>query len=218
MKKAIRDFTLDEAKSPWIMPGKIAIGHVHIVLGEPGAGVSPALVSLAAHVSDGTDWPGTMGECLTADVVYIDAVRAETPQLAAWFKASRADCDRVHELNFDYRAEVKVAISKLVEDMGQICDARLLVVDDLEGWREQNQLERGRGSFILGEVFHELLRLAQTKGLAIIVAAKLSLNDATAQREIEAYMRFTSISTVFRVMRGEDDVRELVVLRNWSAP
>lgn len=196
------------------MREKIAVGHVHVIVGEPGVGISPVLVNWGARVSTGKQWPADFGENCVGDVVFVDTTGMPEVERYRWFAAADAAIARVHVLTVDYKAEVRVALSKLAAKINELKGVRLLVIDDFDSWRMESRIEKGKAVFSPQEFFRELKRFALRLKIAVVVAAKVSIADASASREIEALMHLPSVSTVFRVTRGEDDVRELAVVRS----
>jgi AAA domain len=47
----------------WLWPGRIAVGKVTLIAGDPGLGKSFVTLDMAARVSTGAAWPKTSGEC-----------------------------------------------------------------------------------------------------------------------------------------------------------
>jgi hypothetical protein len=47
---------------PWLWPGRIALGRVTLLVGDPGVGKSLVALDIAARVSTGRPWPGDCPE------------------------------------------------------------------------------------------------------------------------------------------------------------
>lgn len=45
----------------WLWPGRIAIGKLSIIAGDPGLGKSMVTIAMASHVTHGTPWPVDYG-------------------------------------------------------------------------------------------------------------------------------------------------------------
>jgi archaellum biogenesis ATPase FlaH len=67
---------VEEREQRWISPGRIPIGHVSGLTGDPGVGKTNMLLSLAAIVAEAEVWPdGVQGE--SGPVLYIDGENGE---------------------------------------------------------------------------------------------------------------------------------------------
>lgn len=80
----------------WLWPGKIAIGKLTLIAGDPGLGKSMITASLAAHVTSGRPWPGG-GTCPPqGDVLFISAEDDPADTIRPRLDAAGADPERVH--------------------------------------------------------------------------------------------------------------------------
>ena len=57
----------------WLWPGRIAIGKLTLIAGDPGLGKSMVSVALAAHVSNGSAWPVDKADCPVGEVLMLSA-------------------------------------------------------------------------------------------------------------------------------------------------
>ena len=57
----------------WLWPGRIALGKVTMIAGDPGLGKSLVTITLAAHVSQGYPWPVDLSTCPQGGVVMLSA-------------------------------------------------------------------------------------------------------------------------------------------------
>jgi hypothetical protein len=101
----------------WLWPGRIAMGKLTLIAGDPGLGKSLLTLDLAARVSAGAGWPDRPGErfepggvvLLSAEDDLADTVR---PRL----DAAGADCSRI----------VAIKGVSVVGDCGAVVGARLV--------------------------------------------------------------------------------------------
>lgn len=124
----------------WLWKGKIAIGAVSMIQGDPGLGKSMLTASLAAVVTTGGLWPVTRDRAPMGSVIILSAEDSPKHTIAPRLEAAGADQSRIYKLDairkMDERGESTTATFDLSQDvtrlmvlMRQIGDVRLVIID-----------------------------------------------------------------------------------------
>jgi len=122
----------------WLWPGRIPVGKLVTLDGDPGVGKSTLALTFAATVTTGGDWPdGTRCE-LDGDVLVMSAEDGLGDTIRPRLNAAGADCTRVHALDGQWvtaddgtrtLATVGLHHGALLLDAITNTNARLLIVD-----------------------------------------------------------------------------------------
>lgn len=173
-----------EAKAiDWIWPGRIAVGKLSIVSGDPGLGKSFATMDWAARVSQGRPWPDGAPACPPMSVLLLSAEDAVDDTIRPRLDAMGADVTRIHVVTGILTAERErniylsdiAAIEAAVDQTG----ASLVIVDPLSAYL--GGADSHRDSDVRG-LLAPLATLADRRRLAVI--GVMHLNKAPGQRAI----------------------------------
>jgi 5S rRNA maturation endonuclease (ribonuclease M5) len=89
--------TVTPEKVAWLWPGRLPLGKLVMLDGDPALGKSTLALDWAAHISTGSDWPDGH-PCPVGDVLVMSAEDSLADTIAPRLKAAGADMDRVHAL------------------------------------------------------------------------------------------------------------------------
>jgi hypothetical protein len=161
---------IDVRPVEWLWPGRVAVGSLTILAGDPGLGKSLLSVALASRVSR-----GELGAA-AADVLMLTAEDSVAHTVLPRLIAAGADLDRVAfaEVKQD-GIEASMVFPEDVERLRELIashQARLVIVDPLmahlsgtiNSWKDQN----------VRLALAPLHRLADETGAALLVVAHLS--------------------------------------------
>ena len=168
----------------WLMPGRIPLGTVSMIGGDPGSGKSTLTGLLATTVSIGGCWPDDPGEhtdagnviLLTAEENLANAVRPRLDKMGA-------DLTRIHVLTTIEQSDGRLTPFSLTRDiplLEQACerlgDVRLIIIDPI-------------GSYLSGadshsdcevrEAVNPLFKLAEKHRCAVLLIAHLNKGVGT---------------------------------------
>jgi hypothetical protein len=129
----------------WLWPGKLALGKLTLIAGEPGLGKSQLTAGLAATVTTGGTWPSNNNlRCPLGSAVLFSAEDDVSDTIAPRLRAAGADLDRVQivsaVLGGDGKAPVRRSFNlqtdlDLLENaMQQLGDVRLVVIDPITSY------------------------------------------------------------------------------------
>ncbi len=103
----------------WLWPGRIALGKLTLIAGDPGLGKSFLTCDIAARVSQGLSWPDKSPALPTpAEVLFLSAEDGLEDTIRPRLDASGADCARVHFLK-------GVSVPKVVHGVGEAEDRKI---------------------------------------------------------------------------------------------
>ena len=129
----------------WLWPGRIAVGKVTLLAGDPGLGKSLATLDIAARVSTGKCWPDNRWEeqpvggvvLLSAEDDLGDTIRprldshgADVSRIVALKSIQGADVDGDYKRSFDLGRDLE----HLRSAIGSVANCRLVVVDPISAY------------------------------------------------------------------------------------
>ncbi|MEX2315952.1 MAG: AAA family ATPase [Pirellulales bacterium] len=225
------------APSPirWLWPGRIPLGHLTLLAGDPGVGKSLLALDLAARVSRGNPWPdeamaeggggraegkpGSPGSVLllTAEDDLAETIR---PRL----EAAGADCSRIvaqpmlmpmseyvsREAGIMQAFELRGNVNRLRSMVRQLPNCRLLVIDSMNIFLSDNTT---RSKNALPGVLLRLAGLARESGLAVLVITHFRKKEGMSIHRTLGSLAFVATArVVWAVTRDPDDPNRRLLL------
>jgi hypothetical protein len=130
----------------WLWPGRIAVGKLTLVVGDPGLGKSMVTIDVTARVTTGRVWPVDLVPCTPGSVVLISAEDDPADTIRPRLDAAGADVSKVHFLKCVHVAspatgELRESMFSLRRDserlgrlVAELGDVRLVVVDPISAY------------------------------------------------------------------------------------
>jgi hypothetical protein len=213
----------------WLWPGRIALGKLTMIAGDPGLGKSFLTLDIAARVSTGTPWPDAVDQpnqaggvvLLSAEDDIADTIR---PRLdAAGAEASRIMALQAVRQGGDAGGQ---RMFNLATDLAALNDAiracngcRLVVVDPITAYL--GKTDSHKNADIRG-LLAPLSELASRHGIAIVAVSHLNKSGAgPAMYRTMGSLAFVAASRAsWAVARDPDDHarRLLLPVKNNLAP
>lgn len=163
-------------KVEWLWPGRIPLGKLTLVTGNPGIGKSLFLVDLSARVSAGKTWPVDGSKATVGDVLLLSAEDGLSDTIRPRLEAAGAEIQRCHALTMvkaekngetvDRLFDLSRDVNQLDEFLQQHRQTKLLTIDPVSaylGKTEENSNGEVRG------VLAPLAALAEKFGIAIVL-------------------------------------------------
>jgi hypothetical protein len=205
----------DVAPQPvtWLWPGRLAIGKVTLLAGDPGLGKSLLTLDIAARVSRGAAWPDSPATrqraggvaLLSAEDDLADTIR---PRL----DAHEADVSRVHAITS--LSDLGRDVQQLRAAIDRIESCRLVIVDPISAYM-------GRAdSHVNAEVravLAPLAELAAETGIAILAVTHLRKGEGAAMYRAMGSLAFVAAArAAWAVVRDKTraDRRLLLPIKN----
>jgi hypothetical protein len=155
----------------WLWPGRLALGKLELLDGDPGVGKSLVTLDLCARLSTGRHWPdGSPGPGASGALV-LNAEDDESDTICPRLSALGADLARVFVLPHGGRLRLPVHLETLARAVDQTA-ARLVVIDPVIAFLEA-RLHSGNDQSIR-QALHPLAELAERFACAVLLIRHLS--------------------------------------------
>ncbi|OGZ10753.1 MAG: hypothetical protein A3C93_05555 [Candidatus Lloydbacteria bacterium RIFCSPHIGHO2_02_FULL_54_17] len=129
----------------WLWQGRIALGKLTLIVGDPGLGKSLLTTTLAAIVSKGYLFPVDNSQAPIGDVILLSAEDDVADTTKPRLEAADADCARIHALQAVQETDdegtpvqrmfsLKRDIVRLEELLSSLPECRLLVIDPISAY------------------------------------------------------------------------------------
>jgi hypothetical protein len=128
----------------WLWPGRIAVGKLCVIAGDPGLGKSLLTLDIAAHASRGAPWPDESGCSPVASVFLLSAEDDYGDTVRPRLEAAGADLARVFAVTGVYSGEGELKtgrnldISQDLEKLRTTIESapapRVLVIDPISSF------------------------------------------------------------------------------------
>jgi hypothetical protein len=167
---------------PWLWPGRVPLGMLTLLDGDPSLGKSTITADIAARLTRGLPMPGAAApECPAADVLFLAAEDSAEHTIRPRLEAAGADLARCHLLDAadlgDRERPPKLpddlpAIELLIAEKG----IKLVVIDPilgfLNGGVDSNSDQSAR------DVLHAIKLAAERTGAAVVCLRHLNKRGA----------------------------------------
>jgi putative DNA primase/helicase len=208
----------------WLWPGRIALGKLSLLAGQPGLGKSFLSLDMAARVSRGDGWPCDGGAAEPGGVVLLSAEDDISDTIVPRLIAARADRSRIHTMRALYQpvlglgvvAEKPVPFS-LIEHIPQLeqlirraASCRLVIIDPVSaflGCTDSHNNSEVRG------VLAPLAEMAARHRVAVVAVTHLNKGQGSALDRVIGSIAFTAAArAAYVVTRDEDDPARRLML------
>lgn len=169
----------------WLWPGRIALGKLTLITGDPGLGKSLLTATMAATVSKGYVWPLESVAAPIGDVILLSAEDDPADTIRPRLDAAEADCSRVHILQAvravdtdgkpaERMFSLKRDIAVLEALLPTLPDCRVLFIDPISAYLEG--ADSHNNTDVRG-LLAPLAKLAADHGVAIVMVQHLNKNS-----------------------------------------
>lgn len=207
----------------WLWPGRIALGKLTVIAGDPGLGKSFLTLDIAARVSRGSEWPDAPGITTTpGGVVLLSAEDGVADTIRPRLDAASADVDRIVALeairsvgdngreaarSFDLSRDLLALESAIQSVEG----CRLVVIDPVTAYL--GGVDSHKNAEIRG-LLAPLGAIAERHGVAVVAVTHLNkANGGPAIYRTMGSLAFTAAArTALAVSKDKDDPRRRLLL------
>jgi len=205
----------------WLWQGRIALGKLSMIAGDPGLGKSLLTVELAAHVSKGKPWPVDNSDCPRGEVLLLSAEDDLADTIRPRMDAAGGDASRVYVLpmvttiNSDGKESKRVP--SLVDDVERIGamikahpDIRLLTIDPISAYLAGVDSHKNTD---MRAVLSPWADLASRYRVAIVCISHLNKGQGSAMYRTAGSIAFMAAArAAFSVSKDKDDELRRLVL------
>ena len=199
----------------WLWPSRIALGKVTLIAGDPGLGKSMLTTTLAAHITQGTQWPVDATECPQGDVIMMSAEDDPGDTIRPRLDAAGADAARVHCLMMardimkdGTTKDRSFNLAKDIEGLGNLVrqtpDCRLITIDPISAYLGGTDSHNNAD---IRALLTPLAAMASKYKVAIVVITHLNKSSqANALYRASGSLAFVAAArAVFSVVKDPDD-------------
>lgn len=200
----------------WLWPGRIALGKLTLLAGDPGLGKSFVTLDLAARVSSGTAWPDLpLLPNPAGDVVLLSAEDDLSDTIRPRLDAAGAEATRVVAIQAVRRVLVTGQTQEdyfdLTEDLPalesaiqQVSDCRLVIIDPLTAYLGKTDSHKNAE---VRAVLAKLFELAARHKVAVLAVTHLNkANTLPAIYRAMGSLAFVAAArAVWAVVRDDED-------------
>lgn len=203
----------------WLRPGRLAIGKLTLLAGDPGLGKSLITLDVTARVSSGAPWPDAPGVAqepggvvlLTAEDDLADTVRprvdaagADVGRIVALRAVRRADPENgsTREAPFNLAAD----LDALEQTVRKLPGCRLVIVDPISAYLPGGRHFDSHKNTDVRIVLAPLGELAARCGVAVVAVTHLRKGDGAAIYRAMGSLAFVAAArAVWAVARDRGD-------------
>jgi putative DNA primase/helicase len=165
----------------WLWPGRIPLGALTLIIGEPGMGKGFLSVDLASRVSRGMGWPDAPDQAaLPGSVLLLSAEDNLAGTILARLKAAGGDLNKIATLQAgfaDERSRIRRPVSlqqdlaSLEAALAELPDCRLVVIDPITAYLGKSD---GNRNGEIRSLLQPLNDLAAAYRVAIVAVSHLN--------------------------------------------
>lgn len=191
----------------WLWPGRIPLGKLTMVVGDPGVGKSYLTADIAARVSKGECWPDGQAGTTPGDTVLLSCEDDPADTIRPRLMAHTADLNRVHMLEGHKRIgelgdkatfiTFDTELESLARALRCMNNPRLVVVDPITAY--MGKLDANSNSDVRG-MLARLGNLARAFNVAMVLISHLNKDVASGSRAIYRTLGAISFCAAARVV------------------
>ena len=213
----------------WLWPGRIALGKLTIVAGDPGLGKSFLTCDLAARVSRGLAWPDEpSGNAPRGGVVMLNCEDGLADTIRPRLDAHGADVEKIvalpavrdpRDANRERPFDLSRDLSALESAIEQVGECRLVVVDPVTAYLGERTDSHKAAD--VRAVLTPLADLAARLGVAVVAVSHLNKGSGAAMYRTIGSIAFTATArAAWLVARdeGNGERRLFLPTKNNLAP
>lgn len=198
------DYPAEEVS--WLWPGRLPIGKVTLLVGDPGTGKSLVALDIAARVSSGAawpdepetdEWPGLDKPYMWSSVLILSAEDGLRDTIRPRLDAAGANPDNVYLL--PSVTDLRNDLDKIRAAVDKVSNCSLVIIDPINAF-----MGPGDSHFhtVVRKVIQPLADLAAEKGFAVLAVSHLRKHDGAAIQRAAGSMGFVSAArSVWTVCR-----------------
>jgi len=165
----------------WLWPGRLALGKLALIFGDPGLGKSWVTMDLAARVSTGAPWPDGSGPAPLGSTIVINAEDDAADTIRPRLDAAGAALGRVQIMESIRRVDdhgrpvdrmfTLADVDQLAQALQRMPDCRLIIIDPVSAYLAST--DSHKNAEVRG-LLAPLTKLAADHGAAVVMVTHLS--------------------------------------------
>jgi putative DNA primase/helicase len=201
-------------KIEWLWPGRIAIGKLTLIAGEPGLGKSQVTLRIAAAVTTGDKWPGNENDYApSGSIIILSAEDGLADTTRPRFDAAGGDPSRVRivraieaksgrgalQSSFNLASDLALLEAEIIRRG----DVRLVIIDPVSSY--MGKTDSHKNTDVRG-VLEPIGSMAERLRVAVLAITHLSKGDGRAINRFIGSIAFVAAArAAFTVVTDPDD-------------
>jgi RecA/RadA recombinase len=201
-------------KIEWLWPGRISIGKLTLIAGEPGLGKSQITLRIAAAVTNGEKWPNSDNDYApSGSVIILSAEDGLADTTRPRFDAAGGDASRVGVVraieikggdgplhsSFNLASDLALLEAEIIRRG----DVRLVIIDPVSSY--MGKTDSHKNSDVRG-VLEPIGNMAERLRVAVLAITHLSKGDGRAINRFIGSIAFVAAArAAFTVVTDPDD-------------
>jgi putative DNA primase/helicase len=172
----------------WLWPGKMALGKLSLIAGEPGLGKSQLAAALGATVTTGGQWPHSHERAPLGSVVIFSAEDDASDTIVPRLKSAGADLERIQivsavkeqlsqgaaiERSFSLQVDLPL-LERAIQNLG---DVRLIIIDPITSYLGRVDSHKNAE---IRSVLEPVAHMAARHGAAVVGITHFSKGGGTS--------------------------------------
>jgi len=198
----------------WLWHGRIALGKVSLIAGDPGLGKSLITLDFAARVTTGTNWPVDNTPCEKGSVVILSAEDEIADTIKPRLEACGGDPSKVYAIKqariekngeeIERTVSLKSDLIQIEEIIKNISDCRLVIIDPITAYMEQTDSYKNTE---VRSFLKPIQDMAEKTGTAILLVSHLNKSmGQNAMNRISGSIGLpAACRAAYSVSRDQDD-------------
>ena len=208
---------IQESRLEWLWPGRIPLGKLSVIAGDPGLGKSLVTIAIAAAVTSEAKWPDCHEYAPHGSVILLSGEDDNSDTVKPRLRAAGADMDNVHSLSSviinDDGSRRGLALDRdadlLREAIRSIPDCRLVVIDPLASFI--GSVDSHKNADVRG-LLSVLAETAQESRVAILYVSHLNKGTGGPMARITGSVAFVAAArSAMMVVRDPDDADRRII-------
>ena len=207
---------IERRKLEWLWPGRIPMGKLSVIAGDPGFGKSLLTVAMASTVTNEAKWPDCGEYAPFGSVVLLSAEDDDGDTVKPRLMAAHADETKVHSLDSVIELphgrrgfSLDTDIDRLAKAIEAVSDCRLLVIDPISAF--MGNVDSHNVADVRG-VLSELSDLAQRRLFAVLYVTHLNKGKGTPMSRVSGSGAYVAAArSAMLVGRDPQDPRRRVL-------
>lgn len=198
----------------WLWPGRIALGKLTIIAGDPGLGKSFLTLGVAATVSRGGYWPDNRQvQAEVGSVILLSAEDGVGDTIRPRLEAAGADTTKIHcvqgvsstdeQGEYSRAFDMRRDLDELEELVFNVDDCRLVIVDPMSAYLGESNTHQDS---VVRSFLAPLASMAARNNVAIVIVSHLRKSEGLAIHRTMGSLGFVAAArTAHVVVEDQDD-------------
>ncbi len=202
--RLVRAADCDAQPVEWLWPGRIPLGKVTLLIGDPGVGKSLVALDLAARLTTNRPWPNSPSPSPLASPSASTLILNSADDLADTIRPrlDAAGADPTRTFIVQSISDLRHDFDQLRAAVNSVPNCRLIIIDTINAYVGPADTHF---QTVVRRVLAPLAELAAERGIAVLAIAHMRKNDGAALYRAAGSLGFVaSARSVWTICRDEN--------------